>query len=61
HAITAIKDVETIEQAAARASQVTEEFMGRLWSIPEEECETCEQVRDSIRQFIERRKRERGE
>ena len=61
HTITAIKDVETMEQAAARASQVTEEFMGRLWAIPEEECETCEQVRESIRQFIERRKRERGE
>ncbi len=61
HGITAIKDVETMEQAAARASAVTEEFMGRLWAIPEEECETCEQVRESIRQFIERRKRERGE
>jgi len=61
HAITAIKDVETMEQAAARASAVTEEFMGRLWEIPEEECETCEQVRESIRQFIEKRKRERGE
>ncbi len=59
HAITAIKDVETMEQAAARASAVTEEFLGRLWAIPEEECETCEQVRDSIRQFIEKRKRER--
>ena len=58
HAITAIKDVETMEQAAARASAVTEEFMGRLWEIPEEECETCEQVRESIRQFIEKRKRE---
>lgn len=61
HAITAIKDVETMEQAAARASAVTEEFMSRLWAIPEEECDTCEQVRESIRQFIERRKRERGE
>ena len=61
HAITAIKDVETMEQAAARASQVTEEFMGQLWSIPEEECETCGEIRESIRQFIERRKRERGE
>jgi len=61
HAITAIKDVETMEQVAARASQVTEEFMGRLWAIPEEECETCEQVRESIKEFIEKRKRERGE
>jgi len=60
HAITAINDVDTMEQAAARASAVTEEFMGRLWEIPEEECETCEQVRQSIRQFIEKRKRERA-
>ncbi len=58
HAITAIKDVETMEQAAARASQVTEEFMSRLWSIPEEECDTCGEVRERLREFIERRKRE---
>jgi len=62
HAITAIKDAETMEQAAARASAVTEEFMGRLWSIPEEEeCQTCGEIRESIRQFIEKRKRERGQ
>lgn len=60
HAITAIRDVETMEQAAARASQITEEFMSRLWSIPEEECDTCGEVRESIRQFIEKRKRERA-
>ena len=59
HAITAIKDVQTMEQAAVRASQITEEFMGRLWSIPEEECETCGEVRESIQRFIEKRKRER--
>jgi len=59
HAITAIRDVETMEQAAARASGITEEFMGRLWSIPEEECETCGEVRERLREFIERRKRER--
>ncbi|GAI30105.1 unnamed protein product, partial [marine sediment metagenome] len=58
HAITAIRDVETMEQAAVRASTITEEFMGRLWEIPEEECETCGEVRESIRQFIEKRKRE---
>jgi len=59
HAITAIKDVETMEQVAARASAVTEEFMTKLWEIPEEECETCEQVRESIKEFIEKRIRER--
>jgi len=59
HAITAIRDVETMEQAAARASGITEEFMGRLWSIPEEECETCGEVRERLREFIERRKMER--
>jgi len=60
HAITAIKDVETMEQAAAKASAVTEEFMDRLWGIPEEECETCGEIRESIKGFIERRKRERA-
>jgi len=60
HSITAIKDVETMEQAAARASAVTEEFMGRLWEIPEEECETCGEIRKRIREYIEKRKRERA-
>ncbi len=60
HAITAIKDVESMEQAAAKASAITEEFIGRLWAIPEEECETCGQVRESIKEFIEKRKGERG-
>jgi len=59
HAITAIKDVETMEQAAARASQITEEFMGRLWAMPEEECVTCGEVRKKLMEFIERRKREK--
>ena len=61
HAITAIKDAESMEQAAARASQITEEFMKKLFELPEEECQTCGEIRESIRQFIERRKRERGE
>ncbi len=60
HAITAIKDIETMEQAAARASEITEEFMGKLWAIPEEECETCGEVRERLREFIERRKRAGG-
>jgi len=59
HAITAIKDVDSMEQAAAKASAITEEFISRLWAIPEEECETCGEARESIRQFVEKRKRER--
>jgi len=59
HAITAIKDAESMEQAAAKASQITEEFMSQLWSIPEEECVTCGEVRERLREFIERRKQER--
>ena len=58
HAITAINDVETMEQTAAKASQITEEFMSRLWAIPEEECETCGEVREKLIEFIEKRKRE---
>ena len=61
HAITAIKDVETMEQAAARASEITEEFMGKLWAIPEKECDTCGEVRERLREFISKRKRERSE
>jgi len=61
HAITAIKDVDTMEQAAVKASAATEEFMSRLWAIPEEECVTCSEVRERLREFIEKRKRERGE
>lgn len=59
HAITAIKDAESMEKTAARASQITEEFMSRLWAIPEEECETCGEVRERLIEFIEKRKRER--
>jgi hypothetical protein len=61
HAITDVRDVQTLEQAAAKAAGTTEEFMSKLWSIPEEECETCTEARESIKQFIEKRKRERGE
>ena len=56
HAITAIKDVESMEQAAAKASAITEEFISGLWAIPEEECVTCGEARESIRQFVEKRK-----
>lgn len=58
HDITEIKDVETMEQAAANASAVAEEFIRRLWGL-EEECPTCESVRESIKEFIEKRKREK--
>jgi len=57
HAITGIKDVETMEQAAVKASTITEEFMSRLWEIPEEECDTCGEVRERLAEFIEKRKR----
>jgi len=60
HAITAIKDDESMEQAAVKASAVTEEFMSKLWAIPEGECVTCGEVRERLREFIEKRKRERA-
>jgi len=60
HAITAIKDVETMEQTAARASQATEGFMDRLWSIPSGECETCSELREKLSEFIERRRKEKA-
>jgi len=61
HAITAIKDVETMEQTAAKASQTTEKFMDKLWSIPSGECETCGELREKLSEFIDRRKREKAE
>lgn len=60
HAITAISDPDTMEQAAAKASQTTEEFMSKLWDIPQEECETCGELGEKLTEFIEKRKRERG-
>lgn len=59
HIITEIRDADTLEQAAARASTITEEFMTQLWAIPEEECETCGELRDRLKEFIEKRKGER--
>ncbi|MBA7664532.1 hypothetical protein ES703_72593 [subsurface metagenome] len=56
HDITAIKSVEAMEQAAANASAVAEEYIQRLWNL-EEECPTCESVRENIKEFIEKRKR----
>ncbi|MBA7469158.1 hypothetical protein ES707_04424 [subsurface metagenome] len=59
HAITEIRDADTLEQAAARASTITEEFMTQLWAIPEGECETCGELRDRLKEFVEKKKRER--
>jgi len=59
HTITAIRDADTLAQAAARASSISVEFMNRLWAIPEEECETCGKLRDRLKEFIEKRKGER--
>lgn len=61
HTITAIRDAEGMEQAAAKASEATEEFMKRLYDIPEEECETCGEMVQKLREYIEKRKREREE
>lgn len=58
HDITAIKTPQDMETAAANAAAVTEEFMSRFWDIPEDECETCGEVAERIRDFIEKRKRE---
>lgn len=58
HIIGRIKTVEDLEKTAANASEVREEFMKRLWELPEEcpECFSLEKLRDSI----ERKKRERA-
>ena len=61
HSITAIKDAASMEQTAAKASAVTEEFMSRLWAIPEKECKTCGEVREKLMKFIEMRKKGGGE
>jgi len=56
HDITGIKDVDTMEQAAANASAVAEEIIQRLWNL--DECPTCIEVREKLTEFIEKRKRE---
>jgi len=57
HEITAIKSSEDMEKAAANAAATAEEFMSRFYEIPEEECETCGEVAEKIRDFIEKRRR----
>lgn len=56
HAITAVRDVETMEQAAAKASGASEEFMKMMWGLPE--CEICDSLK-TLKEYIEKRKRER--
>lgn len=59
HDITAITNPDDMEQVAAKSANVTEEFMKRIFELPEEECETCGEVRERLKEFIERRKREK--
>lgn len=63
HIITAIKDVDTMEQAAAQASSISEEFIAKLWELPEEkaieECAECGTLED-LKTFLERRRKERA-
>jgi len=60
HDITAIKTPEDMESAAANAAATTEEFMSRFYKIPEgEECDTCGEVAERIRDYIEKRKRKK--
>lgn len=59
HSISAIRDVETMEQAVAKASQAAEEFIKRLWELPgrkDEECLECEGLQD-LKSFLEKRRR----
>lgn len=56
HAITAVRDVETMEQAAAKASGASEEFMKMMWGLPE--CDICDSLK-TLKEYIEKRKRER--
>jgi len=58
HSITAIANPDDMEQVAAKSAKATEEFMRRLFELPEEECETCGELRERLSEFIERRKRQ---
>jgi len=53
HAITDIQDAETMEQAAAMASEVSEEFMQRYWKLAAE-CPQCKSVREKAKRFAEK-------
>ena len=58
HDITSIKTPDDMEAAAANAAATTEEFMSRFYDIPEEECSTCGEVSEKIKDFIEKRNRQ---
>jgi Mn-dependent DtxR family transcriptional regulator len=58
HAITDIQDAETMEQVAAQANQVSEEFMQRYWKLAEE-CPQCKSIREKVRQSAERWRQKR--
>jgi len=57
HAITDIKDAETMEQAAAQAGEVSEEFMQRYWKLAAE-CPQCKSVREKAKQFADKLRQE---
>jgi len=55
HIIGEAKTVDALEKAASKASKVREEFMKRLWELPEE-CLECLSLQ-SLREYIEKGKR----
>ena len=60
HAITDIQDAETMEQAAARASEITEEFMQRYWKLAAE-CPKCKSIREKAKRFAEKMRGKRDD
>jgi len=57
HVLGDIRSLSTLEKAAGKASEVRDEFMNRFWTL-EEECPECFSLA-TLRDYIEKRKRER--
>ena len=58
HDITAIKNADDMERVAAKAADVTEAFMSRLFQLgEEEECLECEEIKESLKGYLESRRK----
>ena len=58
HDITAISSPEDMERVAAKAADVTEAFMGRLFQIREDEgCPECAEMKESLKSFLDSRRK----
>jgi len=58
HSIGGVKTTEDLEKAAAKAGEVREEFMRRLWELPAG-CDECFSL-ETLKEYIEKRREQAG-